>query len=268
MRCPHCAGEIPEGSHFCGICGNHIAGELPPPAPPAPPPIAAASSPSLFELPAAHGPRRARIFVVVTLNLILAGAGVAMIVSYFARRAAAVEKQSEPSDRVEAPSPVPSTTAEIEPPPPAQSNAEDTVLAASVGTGSPSPAARKKAAPRKPDSESPREARSGSGPADKPLDLAAEIDALASRHQRQLQSCYQQAAKTLEPETPLEGRVDIRFTIMPDGRATGGRAVANTTGSEALGSCLVEVVESWSFPPGAAKPLDFVWPFRFRSRAP
>jgi len=30
MRCPHCAGDIVEGSRYCGICGRKIAESAPP----------------------------------------------------------------------------------------------------------------------------------------------------------------------------------------------------------------------------------------------
>ena len=299
MRCPQCSGEIPEGSHFCGICGNHIA-EVPPPASnpvslaPQMRRSAAASSPSLFELPAARGPRMARIFVVMTLNLILAGAGAAMIASYLSARADATERantgaKNEGAGVVE---PAPAPTA-------APAPAPETVLSASVGVATDTNAAPKpvsagvteKPAKAKKDAGSPAGrggpgssggAGSGSGDLTNKFGLpaadagvaaelpgqdqfAAEISALAGRHQRRLHGCYQQAAKTESPEQPLEGRVDIKFRIMPDGTAIGGRAIANTTGSSLLASCLVAVVESWSFTPGASKPHNFVWPFRFRA---
>jgi hypothetical protein len=92
MRCPHCAGEIPAGSRFCGICGRSIATSRR--TPPAAQPgwgadearHAAASeevdSVSLFELPASRAGRRAKLALILVLDAILAGAGVVMILSY------------------------------------------------------------------------------------------------------------------------------------------------------------------------------------------
>jgi len=81
MRCPQCAGEILDGSRFCGICGRPI-GEADARTPTAPP----ALTPSLFELPVAPRARLARVLVVLALDLVLAGAGIAMIASYLSAR--------------------------------------------------------------------------------------------------------------------------------------------------------------------------------------
>jgi hypothetical protein len=102
MRCPHCAGEILDGSRFCGICGGRLASATIPAA------TAAADQPepsgrvrvtssgkpraelipvseagvAPIELPISRGARWARILAVLALDLALAGAGVAMIVSF------------------------------------------------------------------------------------------------------------------------------------------------------------------------------------------
>jgi|GEM_PF-3423778 len=92
MRCPHCVGEIQDGSVFCGICGKPTAadgrsagasssaartgersGATRQPD---------ATSPSLFELPVSPGARAVRIAVVLVLDALLLIAGIAMIVSY------------------------------------------------------------------------------------------------------------------------------------------------------------------------------------------
>jgi hypothetical protein len=96
MRCPHCAGEISDDSRFCGICGRRLDGPAPAPAPtPAPTGVAPAPGPynadggssmSLFELPVSRGARVARIAIVIALDLVLVGAGIAMIVSYLNAR--------------------------------------------------------------------------------------------------------------------------------------------------------------------------------------
>src|SRR5687768_11082929 len=98
MRCPHCAGEIPDGSRFCGICGraieyDEVGGVLADPAEDAPPPPSrafgagmAGRSMSLFDLPASPAARLTRIIAVVALDLVLVGAGIAMIVSYLNAR--------------------------------------------------------------------------------------------------------------------------------------------------------------------------------------
>jgi outer membrane biosynthesis protein TonB len=95
--------------------------------------------------------------------------------------------------------------------------------------------------------------------------LAAKIQLQVSRSQNHLMRCYQRAAKTGRPDDPLTGRIDVQFSVQPDGSVTGARAVADTTGSQILASCLVGLVDTWSFPSGGQEPLDFVWPFEFKA---
>jgi hypothetical protein len=111
MRCPHCAGEILEGSRFCGICGRRLASATIPAVTAAGSPAATAAgggqpepsgavrsaSPARpraelipvseaavapIELPISRGARWARILAVLALDVALASAGVAMIVSF------------------------------------------------------------------------------------------------------------------------------------------------------------------------------------------
>jgi hypothetical protein len=114
MRCPHCAGEILDGSRFCGICGRRLAATTIPAgsaaagsaagadsaaARAAPEPSGAVRATSTgkpraelipvsesvvapLELPVSRGARWARILAVLVLDVALAGAGVAMIVSF------------------------------------------------------------------------------------------------------------------------------------------------------------------------------------------
>jgi outer membrane biosynthesis protein TonB len=94
---------------------------------------------------------------------------------------------------------------------------------------------------------------------------AAKVRNVVDRHQIQLQRCYQQAAKVLPPSSPLQGRVDVQFVIMPNGTANNVRAVANSTGSDSLAGCVVSLIESWEFPSPGAEEIAFVWPFVFRA---
>ena len=111
MRCPHCAGEILDGSRFCGICGRRLASATIPavtgaggpavtaggggqPEPSGPVRSASPGKPRAelipvsesvvapIELPVSRGARWARILAVLALDVALAGAGVAMIVSF------------------------------------------------------------------------------------------------------------------------------------------------------------------------------------------
>ena len=104
MRCPHCAGEIPAGSRFCGICGRNITvspgGATGAGAPAVTDPrrwgaggVSAEAedadlSMSLFELPVSRRARRLKVALVLALDAILAAAGIIMILSYLEAREA------------------------------------------------------------------------------------------------------------------------------------------------------------------------------------
>jgi hypothetical protein len=88
---------------------------------------------------------------------------------------------------------------------------------------------------------------------------------VVDRHQAELEDCYAAAANSAGPDRPLEGRIDIRFTLMSGGRAVNVSPVVNTTGSAALAGCVSARVESWRFPDSPAWPLDLEWPFLFRA---
>jgi hypothetical protein len=79
-----------------------------------------------------------------------------------------------------------------------------------------------------------------------------------------LQRCYAQAAKASTPDKPLQGKVVIRFEILPSGKAHQVRPTANDTGSSQLALCVAALVRSWRFP-GASAPVEFVWPFVFKA---
>ncbi len=84
-RCPQCQAEVSVGAAFCAVCGAGLAGggSRPGAGP------GEGDSPSLFELPASKRGRWVRVATVLTLDAVLAGAGVAMILSYAGARAEA-----------------------------------------------------------------------------------------------------------------------------------------------------------------------------------
>lgn len=107
MRCPHCAGEVLDGSRFCGICGREIAiAPVRPVQHPARPASARAPAPpagsqSAIELPVSPGTRWARILAILTLDVVLAGVGLIMILSHVrgckaARSTPAISSEHEP----------------------------------------------------------------------------------------------------------------------------------------------------------------------------
>ncbi len=95
--------------------------------------------------------------------------------------------------------------------------------------------------------------------------LAAQISLVVGSHQGQLTRCYESASKVTTPDKPIEGRIEVRFTVQGDGSATGVASTKNTTESASLENCLLALVRSWTFPTSGGEALDFVWPFDFQA---
>ena len=99
----------------------------------------------------------------------------------------------------------------------------------------------------------------------------AETDVFADQVRRAVQSqmpqvkrCYERAAKQGTNSQPLEGKLEVHATVTTAGTASNVVVVENTTGSEELQTCVLALVQSWSFPP-APEETDFVWPFVFKA---
>lgn len=290
MRCPNCAGEVPAGSRFCGICGRNVTV--------APEPLAqvvgsasgggqwpaaarreAQAAMSLFELPAARGARTAKLALVLVLDAILAGAGIVMILSYLdARRAEPAKKAPAPAVKVGAPKVVApaASGAPAVGAPPAETKShkkqEIGVKQPATGTRQPKAAPMDGATPsRAPEAPAPEAAAapvpeiesSGDGP-DPVADVSGQMRQLVARHAADLERCYQREAKVYGPQAPLEGRIDVHVTVMPDGSARDVRAGENTTGSAQLAECTVSVFRAFGLPAGGAEPVELVWPLQFR----
>ena len=95
--------------------------------------------------------------------------------------------------------------------------------------------------------------------------LARQIRLVVNRERRLLQRCYNQVAKVTTADKALQGRVEIRFEVMPDGKTKNVRPRGNTTGSNQLAQCVSQLIRNWKFPSHSGKSsIPFVWPFDFR----
>jgi len=300
MRCPHCAGEIPAGSRFCGICGRGIgpaAGRAP--AEPgwgagqAARAESAVDSVSLFELPRSRSGRRAKLALILVLDAILAGAGVVMLLAYLeARRGSKPPAARSNGDKggergkVEvlpptqvSPSPgaVPAVPASA-PVAPESAPAPPADVKPPGGEAAPDTKARPRPPGTKPRPKPRRSGRSdvrrgdessgdtlaGSGPARESA-VTDRLRDVVDSHQEDLERCYLSSINSDDPDAALEGRIDIRFTLMSDGTAANVSPTANTTGSAELADCVVDLFRSWTFPGGHPEPLELEWPFLFRA---
>jgi hypothetical protein len=107
-RCPHCKAEVLAGAAFCGACGSSL-----PTGHGAPDGV---ESPSLFELPVSRRARLARIAIVLTMDAVLAGAGIAMIASYFSARAEAARPIAAAATPADASAPRHQADVKVSPP--------------------------------------------------------------------------------------------------------------------------------------------------------
>lgn len=78
---------------------------------------------------------------------------------------------------------------------------------------------------------------------------------------RRIQNCYEHE---LVGNPTLTGRVTVRFTIAEAGTISAARASDNTTGSDAVGRCVVNAIRGLRFTPGPeGGSVDFSYPFVF-----
>jgi hypothetical protein len=301
MRCPHCAGEIPAGSRFCGICGRGItpavggggraAAEARPSSPSQVSPV---ESVSLFELPDSRAGRRARMALVLVLDAILAGAGLVMMLAYFESRsegrepapaasgaslpragqeggeAGGVEPSAAPEPGGEAAVPEPPRPAPRKPLAPADKGktaprSKKAGARSEVG-GAAAPSGDNLAA-AEPEWVPVAEVQPSRRERDGDERIADQLGAVVARHQAELEDCYRRFGNSGGPDAPLEGSITIRFTLMPEGRAANVSPAGNTTGSAALADCVADRIGAWRFPDSPSSPVVLEWPFQFRPPA-
>ena len=231
----------------------------------------------------------ARVLAILAVNIVLAGSGVAMILSYADARDQA--SQAPPNPAPAQPTPSRNTSEKpaavmLEGPDGEEGKAGQNDNAGTAGQerarGSRpiSPMARpverattrprtrtRKPAVAQPSGDTPTVAT----PEENVQAVTRRVSLLVNRHQKQLQRCYQRASRAALPDEPLHGRIDVHITLAPtdrpDDRKAGVRITKNETGSEQLADCVTSLFSSWTFPePPGEEPLDLVWPLRFRAR--
>ena len=146
-------------------------------------------------------------------------------------------------------------------PAPTPANAPSPAISASIATiaNSGSASEPKPDKPAKP--AEPVQAKKTTAPAPQHSDvkneLGAEVELAAARSRNDFDKCYDDAS----PDIHLKGRVDIAFTVLPDGRADDPHVVQNDTGSQQLASCLSATIGRWAFASHPAKPVLISRPF-------
>ncbi|MBI3182549.1 MAG: AgmX/PglI C-terminal domain-containing protein [Myxococcales bacterium] len=75
-----------------------------------------------------------------------------------------------------------------------------------------------------------------------------------------IQNCYE---RELKRNPSLKGKVVVRFSITPQGRASDIEIEENTLGNEAVSSCIRTVIRTWVFPFKPDSDVAVAYPFLF-----
>ena len=256
-RCRKCRGHLNPDTVVCHLCGTPLAGEIP--AERAPTVIGAprtAETPPATPAPAPSPARQARkaklvgaLAFWVAVALIAAGGPKAVwtLVS---------QKTPEPTPPAEQVAPEVDRAAE----------AERRALEAQAAQEAAAEAllrARAKAA------EQAEARQDAPGDDDDDSDAALPDDAssreMVSRVIRSrlpaVRACYERQVRV---SPSLDGRVVVGWTIDPRGRVRDAEVIDDTTGSDALGQCILRGLRGWVFPRRGGAEIKVTYPFVFK----
>ncbi len=197
------------------------------------------------------GSKSPRLWLLLLLDLVLLGSGVGMAYSYFSTHEN--EEPAKPPARV---API---AVESMPPMPVERELEPEPVVAVA------PPASSDAAPVAPAPDAGVEEEPLKNSPEDVARVAKLVESEVGRLQDKLERCYADAAlRRPGAAGALAGRLDVRFTIAPDGSASQVRVVRNTTDSSVLAACVKRLVSGFRIEEGPPEPMDFSWPFVFR----
>ncbi|MGC4113754.1 MAG: AgmX/PglI C-terminal domain-containing protein [Myxococcales bacterium] len=95
----------------------------------------------------------------------------------------------------------------------------------------------------------------------RPLDRGA-IHKEIARHTKQVQGCYEKAL----PKNPkLAGKLEMQWTILPEGTVGSVRIKSSTLEDASVGTCVLALAKSWHFPESDEE-ATIAFPFVFKAR--
>ena len=89
----------------------------------------------------------------------------------------------------------------------------------------------------------------------------SSVKKYVGRKKGQIKACYEEQLKA-DPE--LAGKIEVTWTVMPDGSVSGVGVATNTTGNKELETCIIRRIKRWQFPE-AADEFEITYPFNFFS---
>ncbi len=87
----------------------------------------------------------------------------------------------------------------------------------------------------------------------------AGVKKYVAKKKGQIKACYEQQ---LSGNSSLSGKVEVVWTVNPDGSVSGLSVASNTTGNKDLENCIVRRVKRWSFPEQENE-FEITYPFNF-----
>jgi len=88
---------------------------------------------------------------------------------------------------------------------------------------------------------------------------ASSVQGVIGANSKEVKTCYERHRH----DTPeLEGKIEVAWTVQPDGAVTDVAVAENSTGSEDLAKCLVRRVMFWEFE-GTEEPQQVTHAFTF-----
>jgi len=90
----------------------------------------------------------------------------------------------------------------------------------------------------------------------------AAISAYFGRHQTTVSMCYADALTNKKVDPTARGYVTVALAVPPNGRPQNVRVAEDTLGSEAVGECIVKLVQTWLLPKPATT-IDFTFSYNF-----
>ena len=89
-------------------------------------------------------------------------------------------------------------------------------------------------------------------------DMAA-VKKYVQNKKGQIKSCYE---KELKADPELSGKVEVVWTVKPDGTVSGVSVEVNTTGNADLVKCITMRIRRWEFDPQDEE-IEITYPFNF-----
>jgi hypothetical protein len=88
-----------------------------------------------------------------------------------------------------------------------------------------------------------------------------QINRVVRSHAAAIKYCYE---KELQRQPRLAGKIDLAWTISPEGTVTKAHVAQSTMQSPAVEGCIAHQVKTWQFPKSTGQTVVQLYPFLFK----